>query len=120
LRWQAFCRRRRRGRSTGEVRDAAVAAATRAIRTCGGLIGRRYLAARPAEGFCAVARGALLGAGALDVPSDRNLAEIRHRLRTFGWPISGQVTWCTSTAGAPRTEARLMALVAMCANADAC
>jgi hypothetical protein len=84
-------------------------------------IGRRYLGTRPAEASAPWLAERLLGAGALDVPSDRNLAEIRHRLRTLRLADfrSGDLVYIDGWA-LTRTEVRLMALIAMCSNADAC
>jgi len=80
-------------------------------------IGRRYLGTRPAEASAPWLAERLLGAGALDVPSDRNLAEIRQRLRSLRQADfqSGDLVYIDGWA-LTRTEARLMALVAMCAT----
>jgi hypothetical protein len=80
-------------------------------------IGRRYLGTRPSEASAPWLAGRLLGADALDLPRDRNLAEIRHRLRILRLADfrSGDLVYVDGW-GLTRTEARLMALIAMCAT----
>ena len=111
-----------RAAGTGSRRAFLIGAAV----ALGGLvpaaaIGRRYLGTRPSEASAPWLAGRLLGADALDLPRDRNLAEIRHRLRILRLADfrSGDLVYVDGW-GLTRTEARLMALVAMCAQADAC
>lgn len=80
-------------------------------------IGRRYLGTRPSEASAPWLAERVLGARALDVPRDRNLAEIRRRLRTLRLADfrSGDLVYIDGWA-LTRTEARLMALIAMCAT----
>jgi hypothetical protein len=80
-------------------------------------IGRRYLGTRPAEASAPWLAERLLGAGALDALHHHNLAEIRHRLKTLRLADfrSGHLVYIDGWAFT-RTEARLMALIAMCAT----
>jgi hypothetical protein len=84
-------------------------------------IGRCYLGTRPSEASASWLAERLLGADALDVAHDHNLTEVRHRLRSLRLADfrSGDLVYIDGWA-LTRTEARLMALVAMCAQADAC
>jgi hypothetical protein len=80
-------------------------------------IGRRYLGTRPSEASASWLTEQLLGAGAVDMPPDQDLSEIRRRLRSLRQADfrSGDLVYIDGWA-LTRTEARLMALIALCAT----